>query len=291
MGDLFDGADVLERQEQLLRDAFAVLDETQVHYTPRAWWTLFSGGHDSLTACAVAFKWAEHRGVQMQAGHIKTGTGIPATTEYVETVCKQEGWPLQIFEPPVSYEDIVMEHGFPGPGQHGIAYARLKERCLRELVRGSKVNFHDRIGMVTGVRQDESLRRMRHVSRIQREGAQVFAAPIWNWTKGDCAQFCFDTLGLPKNDVVGLLHASGECLCGAFARPDEMAEIEQWFPEHAKWIHALEERVRGAGIVACRWGQRPPRIHQEQMKMGFGEDWDASIPGVLCQGCALSPED
>ena len=292
MGDLLTGGDAKRRDEQLLDDAFEVLDEAAEIIAPRAWVALFSGGHDSLTATTVAFEWARARDVPLTAAHIRTGTGIPATTEYVKEVCAAQGWPLKIYDPPVPYEDIVLEYGFMGPGQHGIAYNRLKERCLRQIVREAKVEYKDRIAFVTGVRSDESLRRLRHVDRIQKgDGAQWWAAAVWNWTKIECAKFTFGSRKLPRNPVVDLLHMSAECLCGAFARPGEMQEIEAWFPEHAAWLHDLEAKAQAKGLRACRWGQRPPRIHADQMKMVFGEEWDAAIPGVMCQGCALSPEE
>lgn len=275
----------MPRGEALLRDAFDVLDEAEREHRPRKHWVLISGGHDSLTATAVAFAWARERGIEMHAGHIKTGTGVPQTTSYVEEVCSAQGWPLTIFEPPVPYRDIVLAHGFPGPAQHGLMYARLKERALRQLVRESKREWDDRVMLCTGVRSDESLRRMRHVERIQRDGAQLWAAAIWNWTKIDCANYVFRDLALPRNPVVDVMHMSGECRCGAFARPGELAEWMAWYPGETEWIVALQEEVAAAGLQAWRWGERPPRIHREQMAMAFGEDWDAGVPGVLCVGC------
>ncbi|MET0604282.1 MAG: phosphoadenosine phosphosulfate reductase family protein [Baekduia sp.] len=279
----------LPRSEALLRDAFDVLDEAESLNKPRRRWALFSGGHDSLTACAVAFAWARERDLPMEAAHIRTGTGVPQTMAYVEQVCAEQSWPLSIFDPPVPYRDIVLEHGFPGPGQHGLMYARLKERALRELVRQSKAEFSDRVMLVTGVRSDESQRRMRHVERITRDGAQLWTAAIWNWSKIDCAKYAFADLGLPRSPVVDLMHMSGECRCGAFARPGELAEWMAWFPEETQWIIDLQDEVAAAGIRAYRWGERPPRIHREQMAMALGEDWDAAPPGILCVGCG--PDD
>jgi 3'-phosphoadenosine 5'-phosphosulfate sulfotransferase (PAPS reductase)/FAD synthetase len=276
-------------ERALLDEAFAVLDQAEADHGPRARFALCSGGHDSLTATAVAQEWAAARGLEMGVAHIKTGTGIPETTEYVERLCESQGWDLRVYEPPVPYEEIVLEYGFPGPGQHGLMYQRLKERCLRQLVREHKTEMKDRIMLVTGVRSEESVRRMRHVERIQREGAQLWAADIWNWTKLDCNRFIADRR-LPRNPVVDMLHMSGECLCGAFARPGEIDEIEQWFPEHAAWLHELEEKVRARGLRGCVWGQRPPRIHKEQMAMAFGDDWDDAPLGPLCIGCGSDDE-
>jgi 3'-phosphoadenosine 5'-phosphosulfate sulfotransferase (PAPS reductase)/FAD synthetase len=269
MSDLLAGGDA--QRQDLLADAFSVLDQAEAEHSPRARFALFSGGHE------------------LSAAHIRTGTGIPQTTEYVQQTCAAQGWALKVYEPPVRYEEIVLEYGFPGPGQHGLMYQRLKERCLRMLVREHKEVFSDRIMLVTGVRSEESVRRMRHVERIQREGAQVWAADIWNWSKLDCNRF-IAAHALPRNPVVDMLHMSGECLCGAFARPGEISEIEMWFPDHAAWLHDLEDRVRAVGLRGCVWGQRPPRIHREQMALTFGDEWDAMATGPLCIGCGADDE-
>lgn len=256
-----------------LARAFSVLDEAEEQYAPSARFALFSGGHDSLTATTAAFKWAAARKVEMAAAHINTGTGIPETSEFVRSVCSPRHWPLRELHPPRSYESIVLEFGFPGPAQHGFMYQRLKERCLRQLVREGKQERRDRVMLVTGVRQQESVRRMRHVERIQRDGGMVWAAPIWDWSKLDCNR-AIERWELPRNPVVDILHMSGECLCGAFARPGEIKELEGWFPKVAERIHELEERVEAKGLRACAWGQRPPRVHRGQMKLG-----------PLCQEC------
>jgi 3'-phosphoadenosine 5'-phosphosulfate sulfotransferase (PAPS reductase)/FAD synthetase len=278
----------IEEPTELLKESYSVLDEAEEIHKPVAHFALISGGHDSLTATTVAQGWAAERGIPMKCAHINTGTGIPETSEFVREVCAAQGWELLEYTPPVKYEEIVLEYGFPGPAQHGLMFQRLKERCLRQLVREHKSHVKDRIMLVTGVRSDESLRRMRHVERIQREGAQVWAADIWNWTKLDCARE-LRRRGLPRNPVVDKIHMSGECLCGAFARPGEINELEMWFPEVAERIRALEVKVEAKGLRGCRWGQRPPRVHREQMKMAFGEDWDEGQAGMLCTTCDATP--
>lgn len=266
-------------EEVRSRSAFAVLDEAYRKHEPVAVRALFSGGHDSLTATAVAFAWARERDIDLRAAHINTGAGIPETTEFVRATCRDQGWPLRELSPKPDrdYEWMVKRFGFPGPGQHGLAYRYLKERQLDTLTREAKQSAKrsDRVMLVSGVREQESTRRMAHVERIQRQGAKVFAAPIWDWSKLDCNHF-IEAQGLPRNPVVDILHMSGECLCGAFAKPDEIAEIEAWFPEVAARIHSLEADVEAAGQHGCRWGVRPPRVHRDQMKLEAG---------LLCQGC------
>lgn len=67
---------------------------------------------------------------------------------------------------------------------------------------------------------------------------------------------------------------SGECLCGAFAKPGELDEIGYWFPETKAEIEALEIEVRAAG-------------HREAIcKLGHGQG-SPSKAGPLCSSCEL----
>jgi hypothetical protein len=57
-------------------------------------------------------------------------------------------------------------------------------------------------------------------------------------------------------EVSDMLHMSGECLCGAFAKPNEIVEIAFFFPEMAHHLLELEDEVRAAGhpFPRCTWG-------------------------------------
>lgn len=262
-----------------LDHSFAILDRAAINHKPVEFFALFSGGHDSLTATAIAFKWAEHRGIDMTAAHIDTTIGIPETQQFVRDTCRQHRWPLVIKQGDRDYESLVTEYGFPGPGQHGLMYQRLKERGLRKLVRESKGKWKDRVMFVTGIRQQESQRRMKHQYEEQRDGAMVWAAPIYRFSAVDCARFIKHE-GLTRNPVKDKLEMSGECLCGAFAHPGEMKELELWFPEVAERIHGIEEKVQACGLRADRWGHggKLLNVHRDQMKMEVGP---------LCQSCEL----
>lgn len=242
-----------------------VLDDVVAMYAPSHVFALFSGGDDSLTSTAIA---ARHPSFTA-AVHVNTGIGIEATHEFVRETCKREGWPLLEYEPPTSYREIVMEHGFPGPGAHPITYVRLKERCFDTLVRDHKTGRRTKVVLVTGARSQESRRRMGHVEPIQPEpeSVKVWVAPIHNWTKRDCLAFLADA-GLPRNPVVELLHMSGECLCGSYANAvAERPLIAALCPEIEETISALERDVREAGVRACEWGKRPPPGHPDQMQL------------------------
>lgn len=267
--------------------AFATLNEAHGKHKPSAVFSLFSGGHDSLTATSIAFEWSKISGIPVQAAHINTTIGIEETREFVRETCSREGWPLRELFPPRDYESLVMEFGMPGPYMHTLMYNRLKERCLAQLVRENKKHRRDHVMFVSGIRSQESTRRMRHVERIQKEGGRVWAAAIHDWSKFDCMDW-LDYKKLPLNPVVLTYHHSGECLCGAFARPGELDEISLWYPKTAERIRELERKVEEGGKQphACVWGTEPPAVHRDQMKM-----FPISGAGPLCQSCVADWEE
>lgn len=252
-----------------LTEAKAILDEAVELYRPSHIFGLFSGGHDSLCATHVACQHLFFRG----AIHINTGIGVEETRQFVRKTCGTQRWPFKEYHPPVAYDDIVTEHGFPGPGGHFYMYVRLKERCIDQLVRDHKQGRDDKIMLVTGVRVEESTRRMGHVEPIVRKGSRIWVAPILNWTTDDKNDY-ITMNSLERNPVVADLCMSGECLCGAFARPGEMTEIETFYPATAARIRELEAKASAAGVHA-KWGTRPPK---EQKPL-------EPMPMELCWSC------
>lgn len=261
----------------------AVVDE----HDPSHLFALFSGGHDSLAATALT---AEHPRFSAVV-HVNTGIGIEQTREFVRDTCRTQGWPLiELHADRIeqTYEYTVLRFGFPGPAGHPFMYRRLKERKIERLIREHKTHRHDRIVLATGVRASESVRRMRHADLApdgpgwRRVGAKVWANPCSRWTKADVNDY-LAARGLPRNEVVDLMHMSCECLCGAYARPGEMAELELWFPETAAYLHGLERRAEAAGQIGCVWGQRPDDVHPSQQRL---------MPILpLCTSCVASEEE
>lgn len=225
---------------------------------------LFSGGDDSLAATAYAF---EHDLADV-ALHIDTTFSAPAVGEFVRETCDREGWTLVVCRAPVTYSEIVLEHGFPGPARHPMMYQRLKERALRAFARehGPRVTF------VSGVRKSESERRARTVQAAQQRGSWTWVAPLTEWSKGDVLDY---TDGMPRNPVSETMHMSGDCLCGCYAREGERAEWRLWWPVVDQMISQLETEVRELGHSAWRWGVRPPRVARFQL--GFDH--------FACEGC------
>lgn len=252
---------------------------------------LFSGGNDSLACCHVASLHPSFSGIL----HVNTGIGIEDTRTFVRDTCKRQGWRLWEYKAsenrmadgtpdPMDYDTMVIRYGFPGPGGHGMMYNKLKERQLRRFERDMGASGRGkekrRIMYVSGVRIEESARRKMNVNPelIQQvEARRVFVSPVRHWTKGDCRD-CRNFAGLPENEVSKNIHKSGECLCGAFAKPEEFEELKFFYPTEAARIAALEVKARAAGHN-WGWGQRPPKRCSKLAKVS-GQP--------LCTSCNLA---
>ncbi len=269
----------------MIDQALLRLDGAVQSMRPIAVFGLFSGGHDSFSACYVASLHPKFTA----AVHINTGIGIEATRDYVIETCRARQWKLLEYkavenlgrngEPdPQVYDDLVRREGFPGPAGHGMMYSRLKERQLMRLERDfeatAKRGKERRVLYVTGCRSAESERRMAHTDEMQIEGRRVWSAPIHDWSKLDTTNL-MEHVGQPRNPVVDLIHKSGECLCGAFAKKGELAELGLWPETREAYlrIKALEAEV--VPFFGRGWGERPAPGGKKQMQ----------IPGMLCWSC------
>lgn len=219
-----------------------------------------SGGHDSTTVTHFAMS-VLRKNIDFIA-HINTGIGIEDTRQFVRDTCTQYDWPLREYkaaenvngkgEPdPQIYADLVIERGFPGPFHHTKMYNRLKERPLRMLMRDVGASGRGKVKrpcvFISGVRREESTRRMGYVEEIQNRGREFWVAPFADLTKADTQRYHTEN-NLPVNSVWGKLCMSGECLCGAFARGEsERAEIKLWYPEMDAYLTDLEAKVRANG--------------------------------------------
>lgn len=247
---------------------------------------LFSGGHDSFSACYINYIAQEHPRVV----HIATGIGVQATEDYVVETCTRWRWPLWIYRAsenvqasgkadPQLYDDIVRQHGFPGPAAHAQMYARLKQRQLQRLERDLGANCRgkqkSRIMLVSGCRSQESERRMGHVDEVQMDGRRIWVAPIHDWTKLDTT-YLLEYADQPRNPVVDLIHKSGECLCGSFAKPGELKELGMWDLTRPAYDRIKRLQTEVFPKFHHGWGERPPRQKKGQLKLG-----------PLCWNCSI----
>lgn len=110
-------------------------------------------------------------------------------------------------------------------------------------------------------------------------GRELWINPIIHWNGCDKNRYIAEKR-LPKNPVVELLCMSGECLCGSFAKPNEIEEIRTWFPKAAEEIDRLSGIAETAGRH-CVWGTRPPNDDPNQERFEFGP---------MCHSCAAKLE-
>lgn len=259
---------------ELIRDGVSHIRRAMADYLPGKVYVLVSGGYDSTVVAHMA----SHYGPRVDGlVHINTGIGIDETREFVRSYAQYLELPLIEKFAPRTYEDLVMEYGFPGPGAHRYMYSWLKERALREVRREAQLYRGDRVMFITGVRSAESTRRMGNVKPVQRTDSMIWVSPIGRFTKADIHHY-LDQHELPRNEVVAKLHMSGECLCGSFSRPGELDEIAFFFPEVARRIRDLEQKAHDTGIKSCHWGPQSSKKLRE-------------APGPLCSDCVFAAEE
>ena len=239
---------------------------------------MFSGGHDSLCATHIASQHPEFTG---DVHHIDTGIGASYTRNFVEGVCNRFGWCLVVHKSKDTFEKFVRERGFPGPGAHGWVYNRLKGRCVQEIVKGRKKTL-----LITGCRQQESVRRMGHVQPLKigetskktgkvQHYSQIWTSPCYDWSKAE-QQLYMDEMGLPINKMKIAVGMSLECCCGAFAQPGEIELLREHAPDVATEIQRLSCIARECG-KHCIWGSRPS-------KQGGAS---VAETGPMCSSCDL----
>jgi 3'-phosphoadenosine 5'-phosphosulfate sulfotransferase (PAPS reductase)/FAD synthetase len=267
-----------------------IYDSAVAIYKPFVKVALVSGGDDSIAAIEVLRK----VGKVDYVVHVDTTCGIKKTTEFVYEYCNKEKLNLFVVKSPEeTFENNVLEYGFPGPAQHGRMYIRLKERALRVAQRkfqleGSfcrlkgwdsphkasnksiPLEYHPRfpdnenlirvkpertIMFFTGARREESTRRMGTVEDIKKEGNQIWVNIIADWTGNDIYHFR-QAEKYMRSPVSAALGRSGECNCGSFGYPEELQEMIALFPndENVRMIVRLEKECKAKGLKFCRYG-------------------------------------
>lgn len=230
--------------------------ERALSHKPVAIFAMLSGGDGSLGTTA----WCMKNVPGCEVLHINTGIGIERTRSFVRETCASQGWKLTEVRAKEDcgqdYEEIVEEHGFPGPAAHQFMYARLKERCVEKIVRERKVNRRDKVMLLTGICHDDSVRRSGYGGReVNFKGAQMWVNPMY-WAGQSFVYHFLKGTGLERNPVAIELGMSGECLCGAFADKGELAIVRRVCPLTADRIEALEHRL--SNRFPWGWEGRPP---------------------------------
>lgn len=261
-----------------IRDAHAVIDEAAHQFQLDMIFALLSGGNDSLSTTHIVSSHPLFKGVI----HIDTGTGLPETQAFVRTICEKLGWDLTVQAAPgFGYLPYLMKFGFPGAPQHRAIYNNLKDKALVEALRVLNHRYgvgnkKPRIGLITGVRSSESVRRMGNVEPIKEDRSKkIWVAPLHNWTKTQVRDYIDDSPVTERNPASQLIGMSGECGCGAFARPNERRMLQEAFPRQYKRICGWENVVR----TAYKEKVLPEQVQEKHLTWG----WSGVIPDEQMQ--------
>lgn len=267
--------------EERVAEAKRILADAVREHRPAYVFALLSGGYDSLATTWIASQHPQFSGVV----HIDTGTGVPETRRFVRRVCRYYDWPLFVFKTPEDYEALVLAYGFPGPALHRKMYQRLKDRAINAVQREFTRPKGQPIMYVSGIRQQESVKRMGYSEPVQTYKAQRWVNPLFHWSSYDVRAYCREH-NLPRNEVKDNLEMSGECLCGSYAKRGELGLIELFYPWTGRRLRRLEERVTAAGFP-WGWDEKPPGWYSE-VKRGQRMH-EAFAP--LCSTCAWRAAD
>lgn len=254
---------VRERGGLIQMEMFAVerpspeqIVERMLSHDPVAIFAMFSGGDGSLGTT----HWCMNNIPRCEVLHINTGIGFDQTRIFVRETCAREGWPLTEIKAKEDcgqdYDEIVREHGFPGPKGHQFMYARLKERAVELIVRQRKTKRSDKVALLTGICHDDSVRRSGYGGReVNFKGGQMWVNPMY-WAGQSFIYHYLNSIALPRNPVAIEFGMSGECCCGAYAKEGELRIIRRLCPALAARIEALQAEV--AETHPWGWEGRPP---------------------------------
>lgn len=248
---------------------------------PSAIYAMFSGGDGSLRAT----HWAMNNVPGCQVAHINTGIGIEATRLFVRRTCELYGWKLTEIRAKEDcgqdYDAIIRKYGFPGPAQHKSMYIQLKERAVEELVRRSKTRgSREKVMLLTGIQHDDSARRSGYGGKeITTNKAQMWVNHMY-WADKSSVYHYLTQNRIERNPTSVELGMSGECGCGAYASPGELAIWRRADPSFGERIDRLQIEAAEAG-VHCRWEVGPPKVRNDNIT----ED----MFSPMCVNCIKSP--
>lgn len=237
--------------------ACSIFADAERRFEPYAKVVMFSGGDDSLVAYHVAREIADLDFVL----HIRTGTGITDTLEFVQDEVDRNGDRLVIADAGDAYEKYVLRKGFFGRGRtaHNYAYHILKAQPFRTAI--SKQIRHGKRGrnvlLINGARKNESDNRTVKLNgpynRDTSTKSNIWTSILYTWSKQDCLDF-LASRGIERNPVSQAMHRSGECMCGTMQSHEDRRLAAALYPEWGEWLDDLEQQAFERGFT-WGWGE------------------------------------
>jgi len=207
-------------------------------------YALFSGGKDSFSTAKVL----DQAGKLVACVALRTGIAVPEWEDSVRILCDKNNWPLEFYTTTESYEDFVIRYGFPGPTKHSWIMQKLKGRAVAQFRK-----YRPGAILASGVRLDESVKRLGNVRPVgQWEGVPILA-PIFDWTTEETWAFALSG-GYERPEAYSNLQISGDCLCGAYAREGEYEALKFHYPDLGRSMDSLGESIKERHPKRCQWG-------------------------------------
>jgi len=220
------------------------------------YWSLFSGGKDSITLAHHLASKGQLEGIVT----IDTGISTPDHLPFVKNVCQQFGWDLKVYRTPESYDALVLKYGFPKPPSHSWFRTYLKGRCIRQFHKENPEAV-----LASGVRRHESKRRFKNTREEgEWEGAKIHS-PIHDWQTSQVWKYVRKN-NLPLSPTYKDLRVSGDCLCGGMAEQQELSLLRAFYPSLYARIRDLERKCdRDPAIRMRRWGSKEKPNNQSSL--------------------------
>jgi len=239
-----------------------ILQEAIDDYNVDSFYVAYSGGKDSgivLDYVAKNFP-KQFKGAMF----CNTGIAVKECVNFVREHCKKKNYPL--FEvktsdvlrkkdnkygrkkgEPFTFEDLVLQIGFPKQSMHDKVMGVLKKQPMRQFI-NKRMEAGEKCGIIAGVRKKESKRRsMKSKKHIfKHEGGAYFISPLFYKTNSWVSEYYIKN-DIKRSPVYDTLHISGDCLCGCFAQKEELKLLEMFHPETFNEIKRLEQELMKRG--------------------------------------------
>ena len=254
----------------------------------------YSGGKDSgVVLDVIAKNFPDYfKGVVF----VNTGIATKATIDYIIEYCNKRKYKLFILRPEdvkrkiktirgdvgeeFSYEKLVLNYGFPQQTFHTVTMRHLKYFPLRKFIY-DRLELGETPCIVGGIRKNESARRkMKWKKYFYNDGKMWFVSPIF--FKDDSWVYnYFIKNDIKRSPVYDTLHISGDCLCGCFAKKEELKLLQMFHPEVFKDIKRIEKLVKEKGTEEAKkqtsWG-----IHNQTTE---SIESQSQLESFVCSEC------
>jgi 3'-phosphoadenosine 5'-phosphosulfate sulfotransferase (PAPS reductase)/FAD synthetase len=268
----------------MLQHSLEIYNQAVADYQPYATVLMLSGGNDSVAAAEVT----KALGIPVNfVLHGITGTGIPATLDFVRRVGPGYGTHYIEANAGGAYEQYVLRKGFFGTDRtgHTYAYHILKHRRF-----GAAISKHIRqrrrrrkVLLLNGARLSESENRRKNLAEPiepdRQNQSNVWVSLIHSWSKADRDNF-LDSTNAMRNPVTQKLCRSGECMCGTMQSKGDRVEAAYYYPEWGDWLDNLEQRVKGRGFD-WGWGENMPKEVKPSCQLPLFADFQPACTSCL----------